>query len=185
MLFAHTLIKHCDPVRMLKDSCASIHVKCRRIHPPMGVWVSAGPVSLSDLWWTSLCTPDAWRYDDCPDVGALLFHLPLCTSGPQRLLLLLCLYALSLWRASSCLNTATCWSDSCQTASVLNHVWFVSVVMNWRLISRAVHNMFIRAYLVIIIYYSTLQKCCCLWYSSSSGSSSSVALLIKDLVDLC
>lgn len=42
----------------------------------MGVWVSAGPVSLSDLWWTSLCTPDAWRYDDRPDVGALLSHLP-------------------------------------------------------------------------------------------------------------
>lgn len=76
MLFAHTLIKHCDPVRTLKDSCASIYVKCRRIHPPMGVWMSADPVSLSDLWWTSLCTPEAWRYDDSPDVGALLSHLP-------------------------------------------------------------------------------------------------------------
>lgn len=100
MLFVHKLIKHCDPIRMLKDSCASIHVKCRRIHPPMGVWVSAGPVSLSDLWWTSLCTPDAWRYDDRPDVGALLSHLPLSMNGLQRLLLLLCLYALSLSLAS-------------------------------------------------------------------------------------
>lgn len=96
---------------MLKGSCASVHVKCSRIHPPMGVWQSAGPVSVSDLWWTALCPPDAWRYDDGSDVGALLSHLApghwQTTAPPWFSSISLCFS-----QASSCLNTATCWTLS-------------------------------------------------------------------------
>ncbi len=160
MLFAHKLIKHCDPIRMLKDSCASIHVKCRRIHPPMGVWVSAGPVSLSDLWWTSLCTPDAWRYDDRPDVGALLSHLPSAWTDHSASFSLLRLYALSSSLASFIMpDTATCWSDSCQTASVFTVIMCdLSCCYELKAHPRAGPYLFIRTYLVIYYLLQYIKK---------------------------